>query len=60
MNPAPGTYKIKTCFDGESPTIRKNHLTTIFKMQSKREHHKDVYVPGSKSPKATLYVPGPG
>jgi Sperm-tail PG-rich repeat len=37
MTPPPDSYTIKTCFDGESPTIKKNHLTTDFKLQSSRQ-----------------------
>lgn len=28
--PPMNTYTLKTCFDGESPTMRKNHITTDF------------------------------
>lgn len=52
--PPPNTYTLKTCFDGESPTIRKNHLTTSFKNQSSRDAHNSI----GKSPK--LAKPGPG
>lgn len=60
MTPPPDSYTIKTCFDGESPTIKKNHLTTSFKNQSSRDAYGKVFVPGTKSPKSHLNLPGPG
>lgn len=58
--PPPGSYTLKTSFDGESPTIKKNHLTTIFRIQSNRQQQDNVYLPGAKSSKAVRLVPGPG
>lgn len=52
--PPPNTYTLKTCFDGESPTIRKNHLTTTFKNQSSRDAQGIIM----RSPKNVK--PGPG
>jgi len=57
----PNLYTIKTCFDGASPTIKNNALTTDFRLHSGREHYEKVYVPGSRgSPRTMDYVPGPG
>lgn len=59
--PPPNLYTIKTCFDGASPTIKKNALTTDFRLHSGRQHYEKVYVPGSRgSPRAMEHVPGPG
>lgn len=60
MTPPPDSYLIKTCFDGESPTIRKNHLTTSFKQQCGRDAFGKVFAPGNKSPKEAAKIPGPG
>lgn len=46
MTPPPGSYTLKTSFDGESPTIKKNHLTTTFRIQSNRQQQDNVYIPG--------------
>lgn len=50
--PPPDSYNIKTCFDGHSPTIKGNTLTTSFKQQSSRNAYDKMYVPGytMKSP----------
>lgn len=59
MTPPPDSYTIKTCFDGESPTIKKNHLTTDFKLQSSRQANQKLFNPESKSP-VKNDIPGPG
>lgn len=65
-NPAPDSYTLKTCFDGESPTIKKNHLTTSFKNQSSRDAYGKQFIPtrgGSPSPTIAASrkeMPGPG
>lgn len=60
--PPPGTYSVKSTFEGENPTIKRNHLTTKFSSQSAREAHTNQYVPnsGEISPKAARLIPGPG
>ena len=58
--PPPTSYTIKTCFDGESPTIKKNHLTTNFKHQSSRDAYGKQFVPGKGAEKANHDKPGPG
>ena len=60
--PAPGTYEVKTCFGVESPTIKRYHLTTDFRLQSARQDYDKVFVPGSRasSTRQMEHVPGPG
>ena len=58
--PPPTAYTLKTCFDGENPTIKRSHLTTDFRQQSGREHYEKVFMPGSRSPRQMEFVPGPG
>lgn len=59
--PPPDSYKIKTCFDGHSPTIKGNTLTTSFKQQSSRNAYEKIYVPGytMRSPVIEKQYPGP-
>lgn len=48
MTPPPTSYKIKTSFDGHSPTIRNNTLTTSFKQQSDRNAFTKAFTPGDR------------
>lgn len=59
--PPPDTYTIKTSFDGPSPVIKKNTLTTSFKNQSGRDQYGKVFVPGynQKSTCVEKNYPGP-
>jgi len=63
MSPPPNSYNIKTSFDGHSPTIRNNTLTTSFKNQSDRKAFTRGFYPGdnkeqmhAKLPAANQYV----
>jgi len=58
--PPPTSYTIKTCFDGESPTIKKNHVTTNFKHQSTRNDYGKQFIPGKGADKHSEGKPGPG
>lgn len=59
--PPPNQYTIKTSFEGHSPTIKGNTLTTSFQGQANREAFANVYMgPGIKSIKASEDIPGPG
>ncbi len=48
MTPAPHDYKIKTCFEGASPFIRNNTITTSFKNQSARNSFNKGFIPGDR------------
>ena len=60
QTPPPGTYNLDSSFDGSSPTIKGNALTTNFSFQCSRAAYDMVYVPGSRSPRGREFVPGPG
>lgn len=58
--PPPGQYNLKTSFDGSSPTIKGNMITTNFKNHANRQAFEQVYVPGTRSLRSQAEVPGPG
>jgi hypothetical protein len=49
VSTTPIGYELKSSFDGVTPCIKGNALTTSFKAQADRESFKAVYVPGIKS-----------
>jgi hypothetical protein len=60
QTPPPTKYTLRTCFEGESPTIRKNHLTTDFKKHAGRNAYGKLFIPGKGTEKQSEGKPGPG
>ena len=58
--PPPNSYNIKTSFDGSSPHIKGNTITTSFKLQSSRIQNESVFIPGARTSWMYAGVPGPG
>jgi hypothetical protein len=58
QTPEPGSYTLKTSFDGATPLIKNNALTTDFRQHASRDAFQKLYVPGTKKP--GMCGPGPG
>jgi hypothetical protein len=58
--PPPNSYNLKSSFEGFSPHIKGNTITTSFKLQCSREQNENVFLPGAKTSRMSAAVPGPG